>query len=198
MMYSRKAAHGDTPSALTAIRADLYRYAGSSDYSTMLRIWLLNRGFRYLVWFRIAQRARRNSVCWPVWALLLERAATKYGITIPGSTEIAPGFYIGYFGGIVVSHEAKIGPNCNIHKGVSIGTINAGNRAGTPCLEDSVWVGQNALVMGGITIGRGAVIAPGAFVNFDVPPGALVMGNPGTIRANTAPPGYVQFPVPRT
>jgi serine O-acetyltransferase len=164
----------------------------------MLRIWLRDRGFRYLAWFRIAQRARRNSVCWPVWALLLERAATKYGITIPSSTEIAPGFYIGYFGGIVVSNEAKIASNCNIHKGVSIGKIHAGNRAGTPCLEEGVWVGQNAVVMGGITIGSGAVIAPGAFVNFDVPPGALVIGNPGRVRTSPAPLGYVQFPIPQT
>lgn len=163
----------------------------------MLRIWLHDRGFRYLAWFRFAQRARRRSPRWPVWALLLERAATKYGITIPISTEIAPGFYIGYFGGIVVSNEVKIGPNCNIHKGVSIGRIEIGDRVGAPCLEGGVWVGQNAVLMGGITIGHGAVIAPGAFVNFDVPPRALVIGNPGRIRTSPAPLGYIQFPIPQ-
>lgn len=39
----------------------------------------------------------------------------------------------------------------------------------------------NAVVVGGVVIGNDVLIAPNAFVNFDVPDGAIVLGNPGKI-----------------
>jgi serine O-acetyltransferase len=58
---------------------------------------------------------------------------------------------------------------------------------GYPVLEDGVTVGPNATIVGGITIGKGARILPGASVYFDVPAHALVGGNPGRIvRENVA------------
>ena len=43
-------------------------------------------------------------------------------------------------------------------------------------------IGSNATIMCGITIGEGALIGAGAVVTKDVPPGAIVTGNPATIR----------------
>ena len=45
-------------------------------------------------------------------------------------------------------------------------------------IEDYVFIGANAIVNAGLTIGRGAVVASGAVVTKDVPPGAIVAGNP--------------------
>ena len=45
-------------------------------------------------------------------------------------------------------------------------------------IEDDVWVGHNATILKGVRIGSGALIAPGAIVNQDVPPGVHVAGNP--------------------
>ncbi len=44
-----------------------------------------------------------------------------------------------------------------------------------------VWIGQNVLVMRGVTIGNGAVVASGAVVTRDVPPYAVVGGNPARV-----------------
>ena len=44
-----------------------------------------------------------------------------------------------------------------------------------------MWIGTNAVVVGKITIGDDVLIAPGAFVNFDVPPHSIVVGNPAKI-----------------
>jgi len=48
-------------------------------------------------------------------------------------------------------------------------------------IEDYVWVGMNASILPGVTIGEGAIIGLGAVVTKDVPPRAIVVGNPGRI-----------------
>lgn len=48
-------------------------------------------------------------------------------------------------------------------------------------LEDDVQVGVGAIVLKGVTVGAGARIGPAAVVTTDVPPGAVVVGNPARI-----------------
>lgn len=48
-------------------------------------------------------------------------------------------------------------------------------------IEDYVLIGHGALIMGPVTVGEGAVIAAGSVVVNDVPPGAVVGGNPAVI-----------------
>ena len=43
---------------------------------------------------------------------------------------------------------------------------------------EDVWIGFGAVVLTGVTIGRGAVVAAGSVVTRDVPPYAIVAGNP--------------------
>ena len=48
-------------------------------------------------------------------------------------------------------------------------------------VKDDVWIGYNAIILSGVTIGQGAVIAAGAVVTKDVPPYAIVGGNPAKV-----------------
>jgi acetyltransferase-like isoleucine patch superfamily enzyme len=48
-------------------------------------------------------------------------------------------------------------------------------------IEDNVWIGARVCIAPGVTIGEGAVIAMGAVVTKDVPPCAVVGGNPATV-----------------
>ncbi|HET53781.1 MAG TPA: hypothetical protein ENN33_01030 [Ignavibacteria bacterium] len=64
----------------------------------------------------------------------LHQLSIKYGIQIPVGTEIGSSFYIGHFGNIVVNPNAKIGKNCNIAQGVTIGQSNRGKRKGFPII----------------------------------------------------------------
>ena len=50
-------------------------------------------------------------------------------------------------------------------------------------IEDDVWIGYNATILKGVTIGAGALVGPGALVLRDVPPGAEVAGNPAVVVA---------------
>ena len=63
------------------------------------------------------------------------------------------------------------------------GKEKRGIREGCPTIADEVWIGANAVVVGRIQIGSDVLIAPGAYVNFDVPSHSIVVGNPAKIVA---------------
>lgn len=153
-------------------------------------------GFRYTYLLRKVHwyRSRKRSLGilpYLVYRLLLDHYRFKYGFDISPSTTIGPGLYIGHFGGVVISPYAVLGANVNISQGCTIGATNRGLRVGAPTLEDRVWVGANAVIVGKIMVGREALIAPGAFVNFDVPEKAVVVGNPGQIVSQRGSEGYI-------
>jgi len=61
----------------------------------------------------------------------------------------------------------------------------AGNKAFRPqfisepvIIEDDVWIGFNATILKGVTLGKGAIIQPGSVVAKNVLPGQIVQGNP--------------------
>lgn len=54
-------------------------------------------------------------------------------------------------------------------------------------IEDDVWIGFNATVLKGVTIGKGAVVGAGTVVTKDVPAFAIVAGNPARIVGQARP-----------
>lgn len=65
------------------------------------------------------------------------------------------------------------------------------DRSGAIVVGDYVWIGDGAIVLKGVTIGRGAIIASRAVVTRDVPELAIVAGNPARlVRSIPAPEGW--------
>ena len=58
--------------------------------------------------------------------------------------------------------------------------INAG-AAAPLVIEDDVFVGMEALILKGVTVGEGAVVGAGSVVTQDVPPRTVVAGNPAQV-----------------
>lgn len=158
---------------------DLYRYVGKRDFKLLVRYILFTAGFRYVFLFRKTQLAS-NRISSFLWKVLLRQCMLRTGIQIPEQTKIGNGFRIVHFGNIVINPKAIIGKNFNIAQGVTIGSAE-GKIKGVPTIGNNVCIQPNAIVVGGIVIGDDVFIAPNAFVNFDVPNGAIVIGNPGQI-----------------
>ncbi len=61
-------------------------------------------------------------------------------------------------------------------------------------ISDDVWIGRNAVVLPGVTIGRGAIVGAGAVVTHSVPDYAIVAGVPAKILRFRNPEGaaYVE------
>jgi acetyltransferase-like isoleucine patch superfamily enzyme len=51
-------------------------------------------------------------------------------------------------------------------------------------IEDGVWIAARAIILKGVTIGRGSVVGAGAVVTADVPPRTVVAGNPAKVIKN--------------
>lgn len=100
------------------------------------------------------------------------------GADIPLGSRIEGGLLLPHPNGIVVHPEAFIGPNCLLFQQVTIGV---GPRPGVPALLGHVDVGAGARILGGVTIGRHAVIGANAVVIDDVPEGAVAVGVPARV-----------------
>lgn len=96
-------------------------------------------------------------------------------------------------------NDVSIGPEASV---LTLGhdpqSPDFADRAGPVTIGDRVWIGYRALILPGVTIGEGAVIAAGAIVTRDVEPFAIMAGSPArkvgdrqrnlTYRLNYRPP----------
>lgn len=82
-----------------------------------------------------------------------------------------PGFY---------SKDKRFFPYCSVKNSKEL-VKNKNDSAFSVIIGNDVWIGQKAIIKGGITIGDGAVIGIGSVVTKDIPPYAIVGGNPAKI-----------------
>jgi acetyltransferase-like isoleucine patch superfamily enzyme len=86
-----------------------------------------------------------------------------------------------------------IGSHVNLAQGITVTALNhnfedthkrideQGISTNPVTIEDDIWIGANAVILPGITIGHHSVVAAGAVVTKDVPPHSLVAGVPAKI-----------------
>jgi serine O-acetyltransferase len=177
------------------IKADLFRYFGDTSYKKFLFCYIFIPGFKYTYFLRKCQyhkNKRSRALQYYYFLIFLKRYMVKYGYEISDNVKIGKGFYIGHLGGIAINPDAIIGCNVNIAKGVTIGETIRGKNRGIPEIGNKTWIGSNAIIVGSIKIGNNVLIAPGSYVNFDVPDNSVVIGNPGKItNSKDGANGYI-------
>jgi acetyltransferase-like isoleucine patch superfamily enzyme len=99
---------------------------------------------------------------------------------------IAPGVTFGLDAPITLGKRVSIGPGATLYTGTH--ELGAGSQrmsyevVGRPIVvEDGVWIGMQSLILPGVRLGHGSVVAAGAVVHDDVAPNTLVMGNPAKV-----------------
>ncbi len=153
--------------------------------------WAANAGDRkwqiLLALFRIAQLTRRASLPLRILGLpirVLYQALTELlCFELYPPTQVGPGLRVVHGRALVVNAQTVIGANCVLRNSVTIGNkiYDDGRRSDCPRIGDNVEIGANAVLIGPITIGDNAVIGAGAVVVKDVPPNAIVGGNPARV-----------------
>lgn len=179
------------------IKSDLYRYVGRYTFKDLVFDYITNPGFKYMFNHRKCNYYKnKNKFIFLLYRVNLNRLKYKYGYEISNNAYIDSGFYIGHLGPVIINPNAKLGKNINISSGVIIGQQNRGSKKGFPTIKDDVWIGANSIIVGGITVGSNVLIAPGSYVNFNVPDNSIVLGNPAIIKSkNEATDGYLQYKV---
>lgn len=171
-------------------KKDLYRYYGEKGEPFLKRVFRPLE-IKYIAMFRKANKCSFLPLKL-YYMLRLGRLSAKTHIQIPARTKIGEGFYIGHTGRVIINPNAVLGKNVNLGTGVTIGAENRGKRKGAPTISDNCWIGTNAVVVGNIKIGSDVLIAPLAYVNFDVPDHSIVVGNPARIiERENATEGYI-------
>ena len=145
------------------------------------------------IWQKYYRKAQTTKGIIKLWyKVLFKIVRERYHVEINASNQIGAGLYIGHPYGITINPSVIIGRNCNIHKGVTIGQENRGNRKGVPQIGDYVYIGVNATIVGNIIIGNDVLIAANTYVNCNVPDHSVVFGNPCIIKSNEkATSGYI-------
>ena len=96
--------------------------------------------------------------------------------------------------GNTIIGPVTIGNNVNLAQNITVTALNhnysdpnllidkQGFTTSAIQISDDVWIGANAVILPGVTIGRHSVIAAGAVVTKNVPPNALVAGVPAVVK----------------
>lgn len=135
---------------------------------------------------------------WRVYAL--KAMAKQCGINpyVGGPSFFSGNLYIGdncNFNGIKIIGNGTVIIGNNFHSGIECMIISQNHDYDTGdaipygsgydykmiTIQDNVWLGNRVIITGNTTIGEGAIVAAGAVVCKDVPPYAIVGGNPAKV-----------------
>lgn len=153
-----------------------------SQESTALNALLFHQGLHALVCYRVAHRlwqAGRTGLAY----YMQSTVSSRYSADIHPAAEIDGGLYLNVGGGVVIGETARVGKDCTILQGVTLG--GTGKEVGDrhPKISDGVILHCGACVLGNINVGRGAIITAKSIVTKEVPELARVSGVPASVKS---------------
>lgn len=125
----------------------------------------------------------------------------KLGFSVPLNV-FKEGLSIAHYGCLIVNENSKIGKNCRIHDGVTIGITGASYRTGksneneqfAPIIGDNVFIATGAKIIGSVKIANGVVIGANAVVVKDIlEPNITVGGIPARKISNNGSENYINM-----
>lgn len=154
---------------------------GNQQWSTVLKVALAYDSYTVTALQRLRMFARRYHII-GVNHYLRVVQTTMHGIEIGKDVQLGHGVWFIHPLGIVIGGNTKVG---NRVRFFGNNTVGQAKEDGYPTLEDDVWVGAGARVLGPITIGARSMIGANAVVLKDVPPDSVAVGIPARIIPKT-------------
>jgi serine O-acetyltransferase len=115
-------------------------------------------------------------------ARMLSQVARFYtGVDIHPGAMLGRRLFIDHATGVVIGETAIVGDDVTMYQGVTLGGTGKGHGKRHPTVCDGVFIGNNANVLGNITIGENSRVGAGSVVLSDVPPDSTVVGVPAHI-----------------
>lgn len=143
----------------------------------IVKYCLISKGFRSIFFYRLNSLKFRNH---SILRCLTYVIIYIFCIHIPYTAKIGEGFYIGHTECVVINPLSILGKNITIMQGVTIGgnmgKFKDGRQA--PFIEDNVFIGAGAKVLGPVKVGKNSIIGANAVVLKDVPKDSLAAGVP--------------------
>ncbi len=135
----------------------------------------------WAVWFhRVAHFLWRAKLY--LFARILSQVARFYtGVDIHPGALIGRRLFIDHATGVVIGETAIVGSDVTLYQGVTLGGTGKQHGKRHPTVCDGVFVGNNANILGNITIGANSRVGAGSVVLSDVPPNSTVVGVPAHI-----------------
>lgn len=109
------------------------------------------------------------------------------GLKVGNNSNIGPYNYIGCSGYIEIGNNVMISPRVSIYAENHLFAEDEvvmkeqGVERSTVIIEDDCWIAANSIILSGVRIGKGSIVAAGSVVNKDVPPYSVVAGVPAKI-----------------
>ena len=135
----------------------------------------------WAVWFH-----RVSHALWRAKLRLAARVLSQISRFLTG-VEIHPGallgrrLFIDHGMGVVIGETAVVASDVTLYQGVTLGGTGKGHGKRHPTICDGVFIGNNANILGNITVGENSRVGAGSIVLSDVPPNSTVVGVPAHI-----------------
>ena len=112
------------------------------------------------------------------------------GLVVGDHSNIGPYCYIGCSGHISIGNNVMISPRVSIYAEnhvfdqIDVTIKSQGVKKENVVIEDDCWIASNSILLAGVTIGKGSIVAAGSVVTQDVPPYSVVAGVPARVIKN--------------
>jgi serine O-acetyltransferase len=147
---------------------------------TRLEVLLCYPGL-WAVWiFRVSHWLWRHNL--RLLARVLSQVGRFYtGVDIHPAALIGERLFIDHATGVVIGETAIVGNDVTIYQGVTLGGTGKQHGKRHPTICDRVFIGNNANILGDLTVGENSRVGAGSVVLSDVPPNSTVVGVPAHI-----------------